>query len=205
MSASVNTMDAEKTTADDLPEQHTCPWWVQYLLASPLRKLVESPAKIVGPYVEPGMTVLDPGCGFGFFSLPVAQMVGPEGRVVSVDIEPRAVERLKRKAVGKGLLDRIDARPCRPRDLGLDDYRGRIDLVIVMNTLHEFEDMLGFLEQVVALLKPGGRMLVAEPKGHVTPEGFAAELDLCRRAGLRELDPPPFARKRPAALLVLPE
>jgi SAM-dependent methyltransferase len=150
------------------------------------------------------MTVLEPGCGFGFFSLPLARMVGPEGRVVCVDLEPRAVERLVRRAAKKGLSDRIDARPCGPRDLGLDDYQGRIDLAVVFYTLHELEDLEGFLAQAGALLKPEGRMLVVEPKGHVTPAGFAAELEVCRRAGFRELEPPPYAHKRPAALLAAP-
>jgi ubiquinone/menaquinone biosynthesis C-methylase UbiE len=194
----------DENATEGLPEHHTCPWWVQYLLISPLRRLVESPDKLVGPYVEPGMTVLEPGCGFGFFSLPMARMVGPEGRIVCVDLEPRAVERLKRRAASKGLGERIDARPCGPRDLGLDDYVGRIDLVTVMYTLHELEDLPGFLDQAVALLEPGGRMLVVEPKGHVNPTQFAAELELCRRAGFRELEPPPYASKRPAALLEAP-
>jgi ubiquinone/menaquinone biosynthesis C-methylase UbiE len=201
MNANTGTMNADDLATQNLPEHHTCPWWVQFWLVNPLRRLVESPDELVGPYVEPGMTVLDPGCGFGYFSLPLAQMVGPEGRVVCVDLEPRAVERLKRRAAKKGLADRIDARPCEARSLGLDDYRGRIDLVTVMNTLHEFEDLPGFLDQAVALLKPGGRMLVVEPKGHVNKDNFAAELELCRRAGFRELDPPPCAARRPAALL----
>jgi 2-polyprenyl-3-methyl-5-hydroxy-6-metoxy-1,4-benzoquinol methylase len=172
-------------------------------LINPLRRLVDSPAVLVGPYVEPGMTVLDPGCGFGYFSLPLARMVGPKGRVVSVDVEPRAVERLRRRAASKGLAERIDARACEPRDLELAEYRGRIDLVTVMNTLHELEDLPGFLAQVVALLKPDGRMLVVEPKSHVTPANFAAQLECCRRAGFRELAPPEYSHKRPAALLTL--
>jgi len=203
MNANADTMSTSEAVLSELPQHHTCPWWVQYFLASPLRKLVESPDAIVGPYVEPGMIVLDPGCGFGFFSLPIARMVGPRGKVVGVDIEPRAVERLRRKAAKRGLADRIDARPCEPRNLGLEDYRGRIDLAVVMNTLHEFEDLPGFLEQAAALLVPGGRMLVVEPRGHVTPANFAAELELCRRAGFRELDPPTYAAKRPAALLAI--
>ena len=70
---------------------------------------MEKPHKLVGPYVEPGMTVLDPGCGFGYFSLPLARMVGPTGRVLSVDVEPRAVDRLRRRAHKAGLGDRIEA------------------------------------------------------------------------------------------------
>ena len=98
MKADANTINNDKAVLDNLPAHHVCPWIVQYILALPLRKLSESPDSIVGPYVQPGMTVVDPGCGFGFFSIPMAKMVGPKGRVVSVDLEPRAIERLKKKA-----------------------------------------------------------------------------------------------------------
>jgi len=49
-----------------------CPWWLGYLLASPLRRLLQDPAAIVGPYVREGMTVLEPGPGMGFFTLAMA-------------------------------------------------------------------------------------------------------------------------------------
>jgi len=177
---------------------------VQYLLISPLRRLAEPPGRLVGPLVEPGMTVVDPGCGFGYLSLPLARMVGPRGRVVSVDVEPRAVTRLRQRAQRAGLAQRIDARACEPRDLGLADYAGAVDLVTVIHTLHEFEDLPGFLAQVARLLGPTGRMLVVEPRGHIRPEHFTAELHCCRRAGFRELDPPDLGRKRLVALLAPP-
>jgi ubiquinone/menaquinone biosynthesis C-methylase UbiE len=135
----------------------------------------------------------------------MARMVGPEGRVISVDIESRAVERLQRRARKAGLDGYIDARVCDARDLGLAEYEGRVDLVTVIHTLHEFEDLPGFLRQVAGLLKPAGRMLVVEPRGHIKPEQFAAELKVCRQIGFRELDPPPVGRKHLAALLGPPE
>lgn len=201
MIANKSTMSANDINQNELPAHHTCPWLLQYVLAMPLRRLVESPEKTVGACVAPGMTVLEPGPGFGFFTLPMARMVGPGGKVVSVDIEPRAIEKLKSRAKKKGLGDRIDARPCGPRELGLEEYREKIDVAILMNVLHEMADIPGFLAQVTGLLKPGGRMLLAEPKGHVSPRNFEAELELCRKAGFRVLDPPSCARGRPAALL----
>ncbi len=63
-----------------------CPWYLGYLLASPLRRLLENPERMLRPYVRPGMTVLEPGSGMGFFSLPLARLVGAEGRVVCVDL-----------------------------------------------------------------------------------------------------------------------
>jgi len=196
--------DIGAAAVEDLPPPHRCPWWMQYVLVSPLRRLLEPPQRLLGPYVEPGMTVLDPGCGFGFASLPLARLVGPAGRVLSVDIEPRAVTRLQRRARKAGLAERIEARSCQPRDLGLDAYAGQVDLVTVIHTLHEFEDLPGFLAQVARLLKPTGRMLVVEPPGHVKPEQFAVELELCRSAGFRELEAPALGGGRMAALFAPP-
>ena len=62
-----------------------CPSWLGYFLINPLRKLLENPDKILGQFVREGMTVLEPGCGMGFFTLPLARMVGPKGRVVVAD------------------------------------------------------------------------------------------------------------------------
>ncbi|MCP4898966.1 MAG: class I SAM-dependent methyltransferase, partial [bacterium] len=155
------------------------------------------------PFVQPGMKVLEPGCGFGYFSLPLAQLVGSEGRVVCVDVEPRAITRLQRRAHKAGLADRIEVHACEPRDLGLADSEGRFDLVTVIHVLHESDDVPGFLAQAVRMLKPDGRMLVVEPKGHVKPEQFEAEMKFCRAAGLRQLDLPEGKRRNPTALLAL--
>ena len=63
---------------------HVCPPWIGYFLLNPLRKLVENPRGIFEPFVREGMTVLEPGCAMGFFTLPLARMVGPSGRVVAL-------------------------------------------------------------------------------------------------------------------------
>ena len=87
-----------------------CPWWLGYLLASPMRRLMQDPGKLLAPYVREGMTVLEPGPGMGFFTLEIARLVGPSGRVVAVDIQPRMLSSLKRRAARAGLLERVDAR-----------------------------------------------------------------------------------------------
>ena len=66
-----------------------CPFWVGYLLLSPLRKLFESPDRILGPFVTEGMMVLEPGCGMGYFTLPLARMVGAKGKVVALEIQDK--------------------------------------------------------------------------------------------------------------------
>ena len=102
-----------------------CPHWVGYLLASPLRRLFHNPRKILGPYVEPGMTVLDIGCAMGFFSLPLARMIGKRGKVVCVDAQENMLVSLQKRARKAGLADRIIPHLC-PRDsLFLDAFEGK--------------------------------------------------------------------------------
>jgi len=189
---------------EELPEPHKCPWLMQYLLASPLRRLAEPPGQLVGPFVRRGFTVVEPGCGFGFVSLELARLVGEEGKIISVDVEPRAVKRLEARARKAGLDGRMVLRSCGPRDLGLADYEGQVDLIAVIHTLHELEDLPGFLIQAAALLKPSGRLLVVEPSGHVKPESFKAELACCQLAGFDVLETPEMGKRRMAALLAPP-
>lgn len=74
----MNTGLAERKKGTEM-KQRVCPVWMGYLLVSPLRKLFMGPEKILGPFVRPGMKVLDIGCAMGFFSIPAAKMLGPRG------------------------------------------------------------------------------------------------------------------------------
>lgn len=75
---------------------HVYPWWGSYFLDNPLRRLIHAPEKIIGPYVRPGMTVMDVGCGMGLFSMPMARIVGNQGRVIAVDLQQEMFDVLRR-------------------------------------------------------------------------------------------------------------
>lgn len=182
---------------------HRCPWWIQYLLASPLRQLLEPADRLIGPDVGPGMTVVEPGCGFGHVSLALARRVGPSGRVLCVDVEPRVVERLVRRARKAGLEGRIQASACGSRDLGLAAHAGQVDRVMAIHVAHELEDLPGFLAQVCALLRPEGRLRIVEPRHHVSAAAFDDTLRTCAAHGLVEVDAPALPRRRLEANLAL--
>jgi len=169
---------------------HTCPWWLGYFLVSPLRRWIEDPAAYFGPHVRPGMRVLEPGPGMGYFTLALARMVGPAGRVVAVDVQPRMLDVLQRRARRARLADRIEARCCAPGSLGIDDLAGTFDLAVVIHMLHEVDDKAAFLQAIRAALKPGGGVVVVEPRGHVSPEAFQTELNYAAGAGLVMVEPP---------------
>ena len=165
--------------------ERVCPIWVGYLLLSPLRKLLENPEKMLGPFLEPGITVLEPGCGMGYFTLPMARMVGPEGRVVVVDIQSKMLEAVARRARKAGLSEVIETRLAQPGKLGVEDLEDRVDFSAAIHLVHELPDRTMFFRELGRALKPGGRLLVIEPKGHVKVQDFEKTLELAQGAGLR--------------------
>jgi SAM-dependent methyltransferase len=177
-----------------------CPWWLGYLLASPVRKIAYRPARLLAPYVQPGMTVLEPGPGMGFFTLELARLAGAAGRVIAVDIQPRMLDRLRRRAAKAGLLDRLDARLATPDSLGLADLAGAVDFTLAFAMVHETPSAAGFFREVALASKPAARLLLAEPSGHVTASLFDAQLQAARDAGFT-LVGSPTVRGSHAALL----
>ena len=177
-------MESGAVAETEQQRARVCPWWLGYFLVSPLRRLVENPEKTLGPHVQSGMQVLEVGCGMGFFTLPLARLTGPQGRVLCVDLQPRMLAALARRAQRAGLTDRIELRQCGARSLGLADRAGAFDLAVLIYVLHEIPDKAGALRDVRAALKPEGRVLFIEPKGHVKPAAFEAELELAAAAGL---------------------
>jgi SAM-dependent methyltransferase len=180
---------------------HVCPWWIGYLLVSPLRKLVQDPAAILAPHVREGMTVLEPGPGMGFFTLEAARRVGPSGRVVAVELQPRMLAGLRRRAARAGLAGRIEAREAGPETLGVGDLAGKVDLVLAFALVHELPDAGRFFSEVRATLAPGGKVLVAEPAGHVKAAEFEESLAAAARAGLRREPGPKVWRSHTAVLV----
>jgi SAM-dependent methyltransferase len=164
--------------------------------------MLQDPAPVLAPYVREGMTVLEPGPGMGFFTLELARLVGPRGRVVAVDIQQRMLDGLKRRAARAALLDRIDIRLAGPDSLGVSDLAGTVDLALAFAVVHEMPDAAAFFQQVAEALKPTGRLLLVEPSGHVNVNGFEAELSAAARAGLT-LTERPGVRRSHAALLHL--
>lgn len=160
-----------------------CPLWVGYLLINPLRKLFENPNKILGPFVQEGMMVLEPGCGMGYFTLPLARMVGPKGRIIALDIQSEMLSSLRRRARKAGLLDRIELRHIRKDELGVKDLTDKVDFAVALHVVHEVPDQTTFFTEIRQALKYGNKLLFVEPKGHVSQDRFAASVAAAKNVG----------------------
>jgi SAM-dependent methyltransferase len=181
-------------------QHRVCPWWLGYWLASPLRRFWQDPAQILQPYIHSGMTVVEPGPGMGFFTFELARLVGPSGRVVAVELQPKMLQVLKRRLAKAGLADRVDCRLADPQTLGLADLAETADFVLAFAVVHEMPSSAMFFAETAHCLKWHGKLLLAEPTGHVKPADFEAELKSAASAGLRLVDRPAIRGSRTALL-----
>ncbi len=180
--------------------EKVCPVWVGYFLANPLRKLYHNPDKILNPYIKEGMKIIDIGSAMGFFSIPAAKIVGKNGKVICIDLQKRMLEKLKVKADKFDLLERIELLNCSAGSLGINKYNNQIDFALAFAVLHEMPDLNVIFKEVYAALKINAKMLVAEPAGHVTEEGFYKTVETAVGNNFKVIDHPKINGSKAALL-----
>jgi ubiquinone/menaquinone biosynthesis C-methylase UbiE len=169
-------MSSENRASGD----HVCPWRHAYLFDNWLRGLIHKPEKLFGDLIREGQTVLDVGCGMGFFSIRIAKMVGESGRVIAADLQPEMLRVLKRRASKKGILSRITLHQCEKDRVGVTE---KIDFVLAFWAVHELPDMRAFFDEMKSLMNDGARLFIAEPKSHVTPDKYEEMKRIANEAG----------------------
>ena len=167
-----------------------CPFWVGYLLASPIRKLWHNPEKILGPYVGKGMKVADIGCAMGFFSLALAKMVGQNGKVLCIDVQEKMIKTLEKRARKLDLFGRIETIICSKGSLCLENLDGGIDFALAIAVVHEVEKPSVLFSEIYRALKPDGRLLIAEPSNHVSDGNFEDSIHTAQRYGFEVVQRP---------------
>ncbi len=109
--------------------------------------------------VPGGATVLDIGCGAGVDLMLAARRVGPTGKAIGVDMTPEMLERT-RAAVDTAGLDHIELRQGDAEALPVED--GTIDVVISNGVLNLTTDKVKAFGEIRRVLRPGGRLLLAD-------------------------------------------
>lgn len=161
--------------------QRICPVERAGSLDHRLRRWFQNPRKILAPYLQEGMVVLDFGCGPGFFALDMAKMVGPSGRIIACDLQEGMLRKLLEKIQGTQFQKRIQFHQCESRAIG---WSGRVDFILAFYVLHELPDQGAFFQQMASILKSDGRILVVEPPFHVSRSAFEKTLATAQRFGL---------------------
>ncbi len=176
---------------------HVCPWWGGYFIDNPLRRWLHDPERILSPYVRPAMTAMDIGCGMGLFSIAMARLVGAEGRVIAVDIQPQMLSVLARRARAAGVGDRIQTHRSEATRVGV---AGPVDFALAFYSAHELGDLRAFLVEMHACVRPEGRLLIVEPRGHVSARRFADTVSCATAVGWLERTRPRVRLSRAVVL-----
>jgi ubiquinone/menaquinone biosynthesis C-methylase UbiE len=158
-----------------------CPVELANSLDSRIRKWLQDPRKILSPYVEEGMTVLDIGCGPGFFSVELAKMVGRNGKVVSADLQDGMLQKLRNKIRGTELEGRITLVKCEKDKINVS---AKIDFGLAFFMVHEVPNKERFFKELKSLLNEKGQILIVEPKFfHVSQKDFELTINIAKKVG----------------------
>jgi ubiquinone/menaquinone biosynthesis C-methylase UbiE len=160
--------------------KHVCPRWLCFTFDNAFRKLLQDPYKILRPYIKEGDTVLDVGPGIGYFTIPLAELVGDSGRVIAADIQQEMLNVIKKRAQRASVLQRIALQLASSDSLGI---KTKLDFILAFWMVHEVPDKQRFLAELYSLLKDDGKFLMAEPKFHVTKAKFAQTVHLALKTG----------------------
>jgi len=138
-----------------------CPVWLHRMVEmdNPFTRTNRASEIIMLLDIQPGMSVLDAGCGPGRLTLPLARAVGESGRVAALDIQEGMLERVKKKLIVEGLenVDLIKG--------GLGDGilpSDSFDRALLVTVLGEIPEKRSAVDEIFRALKPGGILSVTE-------------------------------------------
>ncbi len=163
-----------------LNTKHVCPWWLCYTFDNPIRKLFHDPIKILSPYVHKGDSVIDIGPGMGYFTIPLADLVGSIGKVTAIDIQDKMLTALMRRAQNKGVADRIKTHLAKPDSIAFNE---KADFILAFWMAHEVPDQQRFFSEIRDLMKPDGLFLMVEPMMHLSRKSFLREIETAKSSG----------------------
>lgn len=165
----------ESLTASE--KVRTAHWWTSRrgpAFLDPIFRLFEHPEKIVAPYLRKGYVVADLGCGWGHYSLVLSKMVGPEGKVISVDLADKCIRSLRKKAARRGFQN-IEARALSASDLSFIPDQS-VDFVFANGLLCSMAvDRQSAVSEMKRILKQDGLAYIS--LGAAPPLGYVDQIE----------------------------
>jgi len=167
-------------------------------LDTPLRRLFQNPGKILKPFVSKGMTVLDFGCGPGFFSMEIAKILQRSGKVIAADLQEGMLEKVSEKIKGTALEQSIEIHKCENTKIGITE---KVDLILAFWVIHEVPNPEMLFDEFKSILKSDGKLFLIEPKFHVSKKDFENTVVLVENHGFEIVARPSVNFSRAVVLI----
>ena len=168
-------------------QKQICPTWGAVGLDNSFRRLFHNPQKILKPFIKEGMTVLDIGCGPGFFTIEIAKMLNSSGKVIAADLQNGMLNKIRKKIEGTNLAQTVELHKSDFESIGVTE---KVDFVFVFWMFHEVRQQKKFIEELSFILKPNGLIFIVEPKIHVSKKEFHVMVDLTKAFGFTIVETP---------------
>ena len=168
-------------------DKHVCPWYCCFTFDNIFRKLFQNPYEILSQHIKSGDYVLDIGPGQGYFTIPIAKMVGEKGKVIAIDIQAKMLEILEKKASVANVQKRIVTQLIKDETFG-SEYPA--DFALAFWMVHEVPNRQMFLQSIYNSLQPGGNLLIAEPLLHVTAKSLDETIKIAENIGFQNIARP---------------
>ncbi|MFI5144476.1 MAG: class I SAM-dependent methyltransferase [Ignavibacteria bacterium] len=179
-------------------KNRVCPIERAGRLDSKIRNFIQNPYRILRNYIRPGMNALDIGPGPGYFTIPMAEMLGASGKVIAADLQQGMLDKLKNKITGTEFEQRIILHKCDADKIGVTD---EVDFILAFYVVHEVPDAGKLFSELHTILKKNGKILIVEPPGHVSKNDFEKMAAKAEQAGFIIIEKPRIFLGRTVVLM----
>jgi ubiquinone/menaquinone biosynthesis C-methylase UbiE len=158
------------------------------ILESEDRKIWQSPDAILDTLeIKPHFTVADLGCGSGYFTLPLAAKAR---RVYGIDVQKEMIDYVRTK-IRKLKIKNVELLVSKPSEIPLED--GSVDLLLTVNTLHEFDNKERMIKEMRRVVKKGSKILIADFMKKETEFGPPVEIRVSKAKAVKLFEAESFA------------
>jgi arsenite methyltransferase len=169
------------------------------VLDDPERDSWQKPEEVVRALdLRPGATVADLGAGTGYFTVRFARPVGPQGRVLAVDIDPKLLERVRQRSTDLK-LENVETVLAAADDPHL--RTGSVDVIFICDVIHHIENRPAYYRLLGKALKPGGRLAIVDFHKRPMPVGPSIEMKIAREELIGEVEASGFRLVREHTIL----
>ncbi len=165
--------------------QRSAEEWVD-ILERPERDDWQKPVEVVDALaLQPGLDLADIGAGSGYFSVPLAKRVAPNGKLYAVDVQQDLLDHLAERSKSEALpnlvpvLGKFD-------DPALAD--ASVDLIFICDVVHHIENRPAYYAKLAQALRPDGRLAIVDFYKRDQPVGPSMEMKIAKSAMIAELE-----------------